>query len=279
MDHEVVEVRLEGLEVRPRPSAEELVLDVAEHLLRRAVVDAVALPGHALHHAGLLQPPAPTGLLVLPAHVRVQDRPGALGLPGHELVEQLVLLGHVGVQRRGPGDDLLAAEVVDRREVGLAPGLFELGDVGAHLFPRPVGGEVAPDDVLEGLSDLAPVRVVPVVVGLAADPAADAHLAHHLQHGLVGYAHAPLGAQAHGDLPVAAPVGRAREYLGGGLPELGPGGSLRVRQRVVVARPRQAGALQQAPQPVPLFAQGAHGLDLRPGQSPSLSTRARNFFR
>ena len=201
MDHEVVEVRLEGLEVRPRPSAEELVLDVAEHLLRRAVVDAVALPGHALHHAGLLQPPAPTGLLVLPAHVRVQDRPGALGLPGHELVEQLVLLGHVGVQRRGPGDDLLAAEVVDRREVGLAPGLLELGDVGAHLLPRPVGGEVPADDVLEGLSDLAPVRVVPVVVGLAADPAADAHLAHHLQRRLVGYAHALLGAQAHGDLP------------------------------------------------------------------------------
>lgn len=190
-----------------------------------------------------------------------------------------MLLSHVGVQRRGPGDDLLAAEVVDRREVGLAPGLLELGDVGAHLLPRPVGGEVAPDDVLEGLSDLAPVRVVPVVVGLAADPAADAHLAHHLQHGLVGYAHAPLGAQAHGDLPVAAPVGGAREYLGGGLPELGPGGSLRVRQRVVVAGPGHAGALQQAPQPVPLFAQDPHGLDLRPGQSPSLSTRARNFFR
>lgn len=37
------------------------------------------------------------------------------------------------MQRRGPGDDLLAAEVVDRREVGLAPGLLELGDVGAHL--------------------------------------------------------------------------------------------------------------------------------------------------
>ncbi len=67
----------------------------------------------------------PPGLLVLPAHVRVQDRPGALGHLGHELVEQLVLLGHVGMQRRGPGDDLLAAEIVDRREVGLAPGLLD----------------------------------------------------------------------------------------------------------------------------------------------------------
>ena len=30
-----VQVRLEGLEVRPRPSAEELVPDMAEHLLCR----------------------------------------------------------------------------------------------------------------------------------------------------------------------------------------------------------------------------------------------------
>ena len=245
MDDVFVEVSLEVFEAEPFPPPEELVLHVAEHLLGRPVVDAVALPGHALHHAGLLQPAAPPGLLVLPAHIGVQYRAGTLGLPGYELVEQLMLLGHVGVQRRGPSDDLLAAEVVDRREVGLAPGLLELGDVGAHLLPRPVGGEVAPDDVLEGLSDLAPVRVVPVVVGLAADPAADAHLAHHLQHGLAGYAHAPLGAQAHGDLPVAAPVGGAREYLGGGLPELGPGGRLGVRKRVIVARPRQAGAFQQ----------------------------------
>lgn len=84
-----------------------------------------------------------------------------------------------------------------------------------------------------------------MVIGLAADPAADTHLVHHLERRLVGYAHALLGSQAHGDLPVAAPVGGAREYLGGGLPELGPGGGLRVRQRVVVARPRQAGAFQQ----------------------------------
>ena len=274
-----VQVRLEGLEVWPCPSPEELVLHVAEDLLGGAVVDAVALSGHALDDPGVLQPPAPCGVLVLPAHVAVEHRRRALGHLRQQLVEQLGLLRHVRTGRRRPRDYLLAAEVVHRREVGLAPGLLELGDVGAHLLPRPVGGEVAPDDVLERLAHDAPVRIVPMVVGLAADAAADPHLPHHLEHGLVGYAHAPLGAQAHGDLPVAAPVGRAREYLGGGLPELGPGGSLRVRQRVVVARPRQAGALQQAPQPVPLFAQGAHGLDLRPGQSPSLPTRARNFFR
>lgn len=102
MDDVFVEVSLEVFEAGPFPPPEELVLHVAEHLLGRPVVDAVALPGHALHHAGPLQPAAPPGLLVLPAHIGVQYRAGTLGLPGYELVEQLMLLGHVGVQRRGP---------------------------------------------------------------------------------------------------------------------------------------------------------------------------------
>ncbi len=80
------------------------VLHVAEHLLGRPVVDAVPLARHALDDPGGLQPPAPAGMLVLPAHVRVQYRPGAIGFLRHELVEQLMLLGHVGVQQRGPGD-------------------------------------------------------------------------------------------------------------------------------------------------------------------------------
>ena len=240
-----VQVRLEGLEVGPCPSPEELVLHVAEDLLGGAVVDAVALSGHALDDPGFLQPPAPCGVLVLPAHVAVKHRRRALGHLRQQLVEQLGLLRHVRAGRRRPRDYLLAAEVVHRREVGLAPGLLELGDVGAHLLPGPVGFEVPADDVFEGFADLAPVGVVPVAIGLAADPAADAHLVHHLERRLVGYAHALLGSQAHGDLPVAAPVGGARESLGGGLPELGPGGRLGVRKRVIVARPRQAGAFQQ----------------------------------
>ena len=279
MDYVGVEVRLEGLEVGPLPSPEELVLQMAEHLLRGPVVDAVALARHALDDPGVLQPPAPCGVLVLPAHVGVQHGGRALRHPLQQLVEQGRLLGHVGAGRRRPRHDLLAAEVVHRREVGLAPGLLELGDVGAHLLPRPVGGEVAPDDVLERLAHDAPVRIVPMVVGLAADAAADSHLPHHLEHGLIGDGHAELAAQAHGDLAVAAPVGRAREDLRHRAPQLRARRPGRVRQRVVVAGPRQAGALQQAPQLAPLCAQGAHGLDLRPGQSPSLSTRARNFFR
>ena len=179
-----IQVRLEGLEVGPCLSPEELVLHVAEDLLSGAVVDAVALSGHALGDLGVLQSPAPCGALVLPAHVAVQDGPGPLRHALEELVEQELPLIHVGARRCGPRDYLLAAEVVHRREVGLAPGLLELGDVGARLPPRPVGGEVAPDDIPERLAHDAPVRIVPMVIGLAADAAADPHPPHHLEHGV-----------------------------------------------------------------------------------------------
>ena len=73
-------------------------------------------------------------MLVLPTHVRVQDRLGPCGFGLHEYLEHLLLLGEVGVHGDGVGDDLFAGEVVDRREVGLTEGEFELGDVGTHSF-------------------------------------------------------------------------------------------------------------------------------------------------
>jgi hypothetical protein len=94
----------------------------------------------------------------------------------HEHGEHLLLLGEARALRDRPRDDLLAAEVVHGREVGLAEGALEPGDVGAHLLPGAVGGEVAAERVLEGLADLPPVGAVPVVVGLPADAAPEAHL-------------------------------------------------------------------------------------------------------
>ena len=76
---------------------EELVLEVAEHLLGRAVVDAVALARHALHDAGFLEPPAISYVLVLPAHVGLHDRVGAVRNLRDEHVEHLLLLRHVRV--------------------------------------------------------------------------------------------------------------------------------------------------------------------------------------
>ena len=158
-----VQLLLERLEVGELPAPEELVLDVAEQLLRRPVVEAVALAGHALHDSRLLQPAAVARVLVLPPHVGLHDRARALRDLRDEHVEHLLLLGHARAPRDRPRGDLLAAEVVRRREVRLAPPLLELGHVGAELLPRPVGGEVPAQHVLEGPADDAPVGVVPVV--------------------------------------------------------------------------------------------------------------------
>lgn len=73
-----VKIRLEGLEVGPCPAPEGLVLDVTEDPLGGAVVDAVALSGHALDGPGVLQPPASCGVLVLLAHIAVKHRRRAL---------------------------------------------------------------------------------------------------------------------------------------------------------------------------------------------------------
>ena len=278
MDHVRVEVSLELLETRPLPAAEELVLDMAEDLLGGAVVYAVALPRHALDDAGVLQPGDPARILVLPAHIGMQDGMRAVGHPGDQLIEHVELLSHVRAHRRRPRHDLLAAEVVDRREVRLAPCLLELGHVRAHLLPGGVGREVAGEHVLEGLADDALVRAVPVVVGLPADAAADAHLVHYLEHGLVGDGRAVLRTQAHGDLAVPAAVGRSREDLGDPPPELGPGGPLGMRHRVVVAGPCEPRAFQQDIQRmVPRERRYHRGLD--PVRSVSSALRASNFFR
>ena len=58
-------------EANSRP-AWKLVLEVAEHLLGRGVVDAVALPAHGLADVQSREPVAPPPVPVLPAHVRVK---------------------------------------------------------------------------------------------------------------------------------------------------------------------------------------------------------------
>ena len=62
-----------------------------------------------------------------------------------------------------------------------------------------------------------------MVVRLAAYAAAQPHLTHHLQDRLVGDALSCLSAQAHGYLPVTAPVGGSRKDLGDLGPQIRPG--------------------------------------------------------
>lgn len=92
------------------------------------------LARHALGEAVVRERLDVGPVLVLPAHVRVQNRRRGLGLGGHEHLEHLLLLGEVGVRRYRVRHDLLALEVVDRREVGLVERAPELSDVGAYLW-------------------------------------------------------------------------------------------------------------------------------------------------
>lgn len=143
MNHVVVEVRLERLEVWPCPSAEELVFDVAEDLLGGAVVDAVALPGHALDDPGSLQQPAPAGMLVLPAHIRVQHGPRALRHPLQQPVEQVrLLLVRVACLLPAHGQQRLSSD----RAVYLLPFFHSLARNAKGL-----GGRYAPVAPLEEL--------------------------------------------------------------------------------------------------------------------------------
>ena len=278
MDDVRLQVFLEGTEVVPVAAPEELVFDVAEQALRARVVQAVALPRHALHHPGRPKPLAVARVLVLPAHVAPHDRLRASRQLRQQHVEHLLLLREVRRLADRPGDYLAAAEVVGRGEVGLAERALELGNVGPELLPGPVGGEVLAQHVLGRLADRLLVRAVPAMARLPPYAAAHPHLAHHLEHGLVGDARAELCAQAHRDLAVPAPVGRAGEYLPGGVPQLGSGRPLGMRQLVVVRRARQPGAFQQVGKPESPR-KLAHGLGPRPGSKPSSAFRAIDFFR
>ena len=85
----------------------------------------------------------PPSVLVLPSHVRVQDRLRAGGQALREHGEQAPLPPEVRTAAHVPGDDLLAGHVVHGREVRLAARDLELGDVGPELGERTGRVEVA----------------------------------------------------------------------------------------------------------------------------------------
>ncbi len=146
-------------------------------------------------------------MLILPPHIRVQNRLSSLGFGLHEYLKHLLLLDEVRTHRNGVGDNLFTGKVINRREVGLTKGKLELSDVGAQLLPRTIGREIATDDIGETLPHVPLVGVVPVVGPLTAYTAAQPHLTHHLQDRLIGDAFPFLSAQAHSYLSVTAPVG------------------------------------------------------------------------
>ena len=161
MDDVGVQFALEPLVRVELPASVELVLQVAEDLLGGGVVQAVALAAHGLADAEAFELVPPPLVLVLPSHVRVQDRLRAGGQALREHGEQAPLLPEVRTAAHVPGDDLLAGHVVHGREVRLAARDLELGDVGPELGERTGRVEVAFEQVMHVIARLAPVRAVP----------------------------------------------------------------------------------------------------------------------
>ena len=71
-------------------AAVELVLQVAEHLLGRGVVQTVALAAHGLADAEASELVPPPLVLVLPSHVAVQDRLRARGWTGNGVLDRFL---------------------------------------------------------------------------------------------------------------------------------------------------------------------------------------------
>jgi len=209
-----LEVGFETLKGLPVLAAKKLVLNVSEDLLGGAIVDAVAFTRHTLDKTVLSEHTDVNLVLILPAHIRVQNRLSSLGFGIHEYLKHLLLLGKIRAHRDGVGNNLLAGKVINRSEVGLTKGKLKLGNISTQLLPGTGRREVATDDVGEPLPHIPLIGVIPTVGPLTAYTAAQPHLAHHLQDRLIGNAHPFLSAQAHGYLPVTAPVGGSRKDLG-----------------------------------------------------------------
>ena len=278
MDDVRIQLALEPLVRVELAAAVELVLQVAEDLLGGGVVQAVALAAHGLADAEAFELVPPPLVLVLPSHVRVQDRLRAGGQALREHGEQAPLLPEVRTAAHVPGHYLLAGHVVHGREVRLAARDLELGDVGPELGERTGRVEVAFGQVMHVIARLAPVRAVPPPRVPGADGASQSHAPHDPEHGFGGYARAELVDQAHAHLPVAAPVRGALPYLPYHRLHVRPGHVRRARQVMVVRGSRQPGYLEEVVEPVsPPCEQSDDGASL--ASRDFCARRARSFSR
>ena len=153
----------------------------------------------------------------------------------------------------------------------------ELGDVGAHLLPRAVGGEVAAEHRSLKVSPTTPF-IQSCTCGSRSPPyaAAQAHLAHHLST-VLSATTALRSARRHIAIWRCLHLaGRAGEYLLAASHSSGLVGFW-MRQRVVAGRagasPAHSSRSEKRESPRKL----AHGLGPRPGSKPSSAFRAIDF--
>ena len=141
---------------------EELLLETAEESLRGGVVRTASLRAHRTRQTMLLADADPFGPPVVAAAVIVDDRLLAVLERGAGVGEHAV--GQVRIRARAdrPRDGKPVVAVDDRRQVGLARGNRELGQVRDPQPVRRLGVEVAVRQVLRRLGRLALVRAVPL---------------------------------------------------------------------------------------------------------------------
>lgn len=225
---------------------------MAEDLLGRRVVETVSLSAHRLDDAVVPQPFPPKNVLVLPAHVGMQNRCRSGRQPPLEHAEQTHLLGHVGVGADVPGEYLLAGHVIDGSEIRLAASDLELGDIGAELLEGARGVEVPAEHIGNKTSRVSPVGGVPSPWIRPPDLAPQPHPAHELENRLCRHLLTELFDQAHVYLPMSATVGAAVEDLGDQRLQIGSGRSSGMGEVVVVSGTGQSRYPQQIGKPVSL---------------------------
>jgi len=139
---------------------EHLVLHHPEERFHYAVVDAVPFPGHRLDDAFLLEPPLVIAMLVLPAHVAMEDQPFQIGMLREGLVQHPLGLLQVRGQGQVPRHDVAHPHVNDRGQIRFAERAVELGDVRRPFLVRPIRREVPVDEVARDMADLTDVGMV-----------------------------------------------------------------------------------------------------------------------
>ena len=108
---------------------------------------STAVTVHALDYAISSYDITVFGACVLAATVGVQDRVADREASGGSLERvNAQLLAHIA--RHAQGENLAIEAIHDRRDIELAVGALDLGNVGQQLSPRPVRAEILMEQVL-----------------------------------------------------------------------------------------------------------------------------------
>ncbi len=187
-----------------------LLLQLREQVLRLRVVQAVPFSRPGLDDAVLLERRPVGRPLVLPALIRMEDPACRIGIFPVQAGEPVPYPLPVRAHGQAVGQDLVVAEVDDRREVDLAEAELPLGHVRSRLPEAGIGMEVPLQDVGRDLADRPAVRAVGLPV--AGEHRTDVPFLPQSQHLLVVDRLAVPVLQGDGYLPVSVSLLGSQPY-------------------------------------------------------------------